>query len=197
MRFRQAVACHREVLAGGGTRPKRFGENAGVAIALRQLVRAEEKIGEIDARVGGQDMSGKLRAQAIQHGLRQRARGDGVARPGQHRQGQNQARGITLPADFAGGFNQIGEVVIGARVAVVETVESLVERLLVAVAQELFDQRGHFRFQPGIFQAAAGIGQRLGQPGQAFACRGEAGTSGAAAFHGGSLCLFGLDFKPG
>ena len=74
--FRHAVAVDREMLAGQRRLAERLGQLPGVAEAARQLVRAEEEIGQRDARAGAEDVRAEMHGERLERAFGQRAGGD-------------------------------------------------------------------------------------------------------------------------
>ena len=174
----------------------RFGEffrqRRRVAVTLRQLIGTEKEVSQAETDIGSQHMGLQLHAQARQYFGRNRAGGNRITRPGQHRRSKQQdvLAGLSrsrhrMVAALGTGFHHVGQFVIGAPARPIQMIERGIQRGLIVGRQQAIDQARQAALPKIILQATAGKAQLGGNADQIlgigglFAATGKAGT-----FHG-------------
>jgi hypothetical protein len=191
-RLRQVVGLDVQVgvALGGFAQVRR--EVRGGAIALGQLVGAEQEVGQRELDVLGEHVGLEMDAQ-VGHDRGSDRRGrDAVARPRHDRRGDEQhvVLIVGLERPFGPRFDHVGEFVVGVGAGRAEMVEGGVEGVFVLGTQETIHGVGEALVPEVVFGAAAGIGQAVGEPQELFGvARQSAATPESVTFHRG-LSLF-------
>ena len=112
--MRQRARVQMQVGFSCGATGQRACKSARGDKAARQLIRAEQHIGQRQTRISGQHMSMQLRLQLGQTCCGNRTRRDVVTRPRQYRQ-RNQQLGLpgTVEQTLAAAFDGLRQLVVG------------------------------------------------------------------------------------
>ena len=188
--LRHRVGFQLQILAGPHRLAEIVSQVAGFDVAARQLVRAEQVVGQRHLGPGAEGVGAQLHLEAVEGGGRNRAGRNGKARPRQQRRGEHDSvpvlAGIAGHAAFGTGFDEIGQFVVGGRILAPQVVERGVQRVLVAVGQQPAHLFGEPHFPVAVFDAAGGQRQSGGQPGEQRGVLREAAAAGeSGAFHVG------------
>jgi hypothetical protein len=169
------------------------GEIRRGAVALGQLVGAEQEVGEGQLDALGEHVGLEMHPQVGHHRGGDRRGRNAVARPGHHRRGDQQHVVLVVGLEGALGprLDHVGELVVGvgAGCGGAEVVEGGGEGFFVLGPQQAIHGVGQALVPEVIFGAAAGIGQAIGEPQELFGvARQSSATPESVAFHRGSPC---------
>ena len=155
-----------------------FGERA------RHLVDADQVRHQRAARLARQHMAMQLRQQRLLGAGRDRAGGDGVARPGDDGRDDQQdvvAHAVLVDLHRLGQrLGLLDQDFIGAHVALGQVVQRGFQRGILACLEQLRDRFAKLILPVHVFDAAARAVQRLGKRDEAGGVAGQAGSGLAA-----------------
>ena len=147
-------------------------------VVPRQLVDAVQERCESDERAAREHVCLQVRTQRVGDVTLERARRNHVARPGENGDGdQQRVMRLTIVLDhhrLAVRLGHVGERAVCIGMILLQMVECGVERGLIAVANDLGEQRIELRFPEAILDAAARGEERERQADQFVGVGGEA-----------------------